>query len=382
LIALYVHWPFCASKCPYCDFNSHVPDGGLGAIDQRRWKEALLGAMARAAAAAPGRTLGSVFFGGGTPSSMDPGTVAALLEAAAGHWPFAADIEITLESNPGTSDAARLADFRGAGVNRLSLGVQALDDASLEALGRGHSAADARAAIAAAANAFDRFSFDLIYARPGQGPGDWRAELRHALTFRPTHLSCYQLSIEPGTAFFRDRVAAATEDLGADLYRLTQELLGGAGLPAYEVSNHAAPGAECRHNLHVWSGGDYIGVGPGAHGRMGVSSAHGRMDETDGGAVATYHVHDPGRWLAMIEAGGDGIGGTRILSAAERFEERVMTGLRLAGGIGAELHGGLAPAAVVSLLEEGFLAFDGGRLKTTPGGRLCLDAVLAHLLAA
>ena len=289
---VYVHWPFCASKCPYCDFNSHV----RAEIDEARWRAALVRELDHFAALAPGRTVTSIFFGGGTPSLMAPATVAAVIERTANHWRLAGDVEITLEANPTSVEAGRFAGYRDAGVNRVSLGVQSLDDRALGFLGRGHDAAEARAAVAVAHARFPRVSFDLIYARPGQSPAAWRRELAEALQIAGEHLSLYQLTLEPGTAFHaraaRGALALPGGDAAAALYDVTQEVLEGAGLPAYEISNHAVPGAESRHNLTYWRSGDYLGVGPGAHGRL-----------TGGGAVlAIAQTRSPERWLAAVEA--------------------------------------------------------------------------------
>ncbi|HJS32275.1 MAG TPA: radical SAM family heme chaperone HemW, partial [Alphaproteobacteria bacterium] len=275
-LAIYVHWPFCRSKCPYCDFNSHVRES----VDDTRWRGALLTELDHFAASTGGRTVRSVFFGGGTPSLMAPQIVAAVIDCVARKWRVADDVEITLEANPNSAEQSRFAAFRAAGVNRLSLGVQALDDADLGALGRGHSAAEAQAAIARAAAVFDRYSFDLIYARPRQSRAAWETELRRAVALAGDHMSVYQLTIEPGTAFAarhaRGELVVPDEDAAAALYEATQAILDDAGLAAYEVSNHARAGAECRHNLAYWRYEDYIGVGPGAHGRLklgGVKTA-------------------------------------------------------------------------------------------------------------
>lgn len=374
--ALYVHWPFCVKKCPYCDFNSHVADG---AVDDARWRRALLGELDHFAAETRGRRLTSIFFGGGTPSLMDPATVAAMIEAATQAWVPAGDLEVTLEANPSSSEAGRFRDYRAAGVNRLSLGVQAFDDTSLAGLGRVHGADEARAAIAAAAATFDRFSFDLIYARPGQDVAAWRAELSEALTRAGSHLSLYQLTIEPGTAFFREGRAAADEDLAADLYETTQEVLEAHGLPAYEVSNHARPGEQARHNLVYWRGGDYVGIGPGAHGRLTA----GR------GTAATHQIHGPAAWLAAVEKAGHGTAKRRPLGPWERAEEVLMTGLRLAEGIsrprfrratGLDLDDVIEPRMARALMHEGYLGDDGTTLATTPAGRMRLGALTAALL--
>ncbi|MDP8994940.1 MAG: radical SAM family heme chaperone HemW, partial [Pseudomonadota bacterium] len=273
MLALYVHWPFCVSKCPYCDFNSHV----RASVDQQHWRQALLGDLSHEARAAPGPRLSSIFFGGGTPSLMPPSTCAAVIERAAARLGLAPDAEITLEANPTSVEAGRLAEFRAAGVNRVSLGVQALDDAALRRLGREHGAAEALAAIDLAARLFPRFSFDLIYARPGQTAAAWRAELGRALAHADGHLSVYQLTVEPGTRFHalhaRGELRLPPDDVQGELYELTQERLAAAGLPAYEISNHARPGEESRHNLTYWRSGDWIGIGPGAHGRLSLGGA-------------------------------------------------------------------------------------------------------------
>ena len=287
-LALYVHWPFCLAKCPYCDFNSHV----RAEIDEARWRAALLREIDATAEETSGRVLTSVFFGGGTPSLMAPATVAAILERAGSHWPAADGLEVTIEANPGAAETGRLADFRAAGVNRVSIGVQSFDDDALRFLGRVHDADAARAAIERAAALFPRYSFDLIYARPGQSVAAWTAELAGALSLAGEHLSLYQLTIEPGTAFHararRGEALAAKEEPAAALFEATQEMLDAAGLPAYEISNHARPGGECRHNLTYWRYGDYAGVGPGAHGRLTV----------DGARIATQRIRAPEAWLA------------------------------------------------------------------------------------
>ncbi|MDD9876072.1 MAG: radical SAM family heme chaperone HemW [Magnetovibrio sp.] len=375
-LALYVHWPFCERKCPYCDFNSHE----TGAVDHRAWLDALLAEIDHYALETAGRRLTSIFFGGGTPSLMDPDTVGAVIARAAAHWPAAPDLEVTLEANPSSAERGRFRAYRDAGVNRLSVGVQSLDDAALRFLGRLHDAEAARAALAAAAAEFERFSFDLIYALPDQTPAAWRAELAEALTLAGEHLSVYQLTIEPGTAFFRDGVEAAPEDPAAEMYEVTQQVLGGAGLAAYEVSNHARPGAESRHNLTYWRGGDYVGVGPGAHGRLTLAGRH----------WATHQIHDPARWLETAAARGEATAKRRELTGLDRAEELVMTGLRLTNGLAAarlqrltgagllELADG---ARLAELVDGGFLDWDGVTLRATPAGRLRLNAVLARLLA-
>src|SRR5271163_306779 len=292
LLAIYIHWPFCRSKCPYCDFNSHVRDG----IDAARWTRALLADLDHQAALLPGRTIGSVFFGGGTPSLMPPETVASLLERVRRHWAVTADAEITLEANPNSAEAARFRAFAAAGVNRLSLGVQALDPAALRRLGRAHDRGEAIAAIEHARDSFARFSFDLIYARPGQSPAAWRHELDEALRLGGDHLSLYQLTIEPGTAFAtlqrRGAIVLPEEEITASLFEATQDRLAACGLPAYEISNHARPGAECRHNLAYWCYQDYVGIGPGAHGRLTIGDVK----------RATRQARLPEKWLATVES--------------------------------------------------------------------------------
>lgn len=367
--ALYIHWPFCLSKCPYCDFNSHA----AASVDQERWRRALLREMAHYAAATPGRQATSLFFGGGTPSLMDPATAAAVIEAAGVHWSLPADAEITLEANPGTVDAERFRGFRAAGINRLSLGVQALNDEDLRFLGRRHDAAEALAAVALAGRLFPRFSFDLIYARPGQTPDGWEAELRRALTLAGDHLSLYQLTIEPGTAFHpahqRGEFVLPDEDASAAMFEVTQAVTAAAGLPAYEVSNHAAPGMESRHNLTYWLGGDYVGVGPGAHGRIGLS--------------ATRQHRAPEIWLSRVEACGHATQVVEPLTPAERAAEQVMMGLRLTDGIrrAPAIDAVLDAQGLRKMVDGGFLEATPERLKATAKGRLMLNAMLAEVLA-
>lgn len=378
-LALYVHWPFCLSKCPYCDFNSHVREQ----IDQDRWRRALLRDLDATADETPGRTITSIFFGGGTPSLMDPATVTALIERAATRWILDPDVEITLEANPTSVEASRLADYRAAGVNRVSLGVQALDDDALRFLGREHSAADALAAVDLARRLFDRFSFDLIYGRPGQTADGWRDELAQALPRADDHLSLYQLTIEPGTAFYRraglGETLTSDDDGAAALYELTQDMLGRAGLPAYEISNHANPGSECRHNLTYWRYQDYAGVGPGAHGRLTL----------DGRKWTTQRLRSPETWLDGIESGG-GEEARTALEAEDRLAEMVMMGLRLAEGIPIHrleeetekpLDAWIDPARRQPLIEGGFLDPDPARLRVTAAGRQRLNAVVGRLLA-
>jgi oxygen-independent coproporphyrinogen-3 oxidase len=379
-LALYIHWPFCKSKCPYCDFNSHVRER----IDQARWQKTLLAELDHWAPSLKGRELVSIFFGGGTPSLMAPATAAALIERSVQHWSPARDLEITLEANPTSVEAARFAELRAAGVNRVSLGVQALDDASLKFLGRGHNAGEARGAVKLASRLFDRFSFDLIYARPGQTLEAWREELRAALTMAGDHLSLYQLTIEPGTAFAtafaRGDFRLPDDETQGALYEATQETLAAAGLPAYEISNHARPGQECRHNLVYWRHQDYLGIGPGAHGRLT------RGDEKR----ALKNFRAPETWLNAVERDGHGVEETLLLSAEERRDEMLMMGLRLGEGVtrdafraetGLDFDQALDTARLARLRDAGFLAIDDAGLRATAAGRQRLNAVLGALLA-
>jgi oxygen-independent coproporphyrinogen-3 oxidase len=366
---LYVHWPYCQSKCPYCDFNSHVASG----IDHAAFTRAYEGEIARISALTGPRRLDSIFFGGGTPSLMRPETVGAVIAAAQRAWSFANSVEITLEANPTSVEAAAFDGFRAAGVNRVSLGLQALVDDDLRALGRLHTVDEALRALDTAMTRFDRVSFDLIYARQGQSLAAWQAELSRALALGTSHLSLYQLTIEDGTAF-GDRARRGLlrglpdEDLAADLYALTQEMTEAAGLPAYEVSNHARPGEECRHNLIYWRAGDWAGVGPGAHGRLTLP----------GGRIATEAARAPLIWLA---APGDT---ETPLTATEAAEEYLMMALRL--GEGADLArfralGGPALAGLADLRSDGLVTLDGNRLTATPAGRLVLNSLIRALLA-
>jgi putative oxygen-independent coproporphyrinogen III oxidase len=375
-LAIYIHWPFCRSKCPYCDFNSHLRES----IEEDRWRDAYLRELDRFAEETAGRPVTSIFFGGGTPSLMDPRTTAAILDRIAARWPLDARVEITLEANPSTAEAARFRAFREAGVDRISIGVQALDDQALRFLGRGHSAVEARAAVALAAKIIPRFSFDLIWGWPGHGVAAWRGQLRSALTMAGEHVSAYQLTVEPGTAFWRDGVPPLDEDTSVELFEITQEVLSTAGLPAYEVSNHARPGAECRHNLAVWRGADYLGIGPGAHGRL---SRAGRTE-------ATRAMKSPEKWLSRVEAGSGGLAERVPLTAHERCEELLLLGLRLTEGVrrhgfkavaGVELEHAVKGQALARLVEMGFLKLDDAGMRTTPAGRLCLNTVVSQLLA-
>lgn len=378
-LALYVHWPFCLSKCPYCDFNSHVREQ----VDQARWRSALLAELDAYAERVPGRRLTSIFFGGGTPSLMDPATAAAVIERATAHWTAAPDLEITLEANPSSVEAARFADLALAGVNRVSLGIQALDDPALRFLGRRHDVAEALAALDVAQERFSRVSFDLIYARPGQNLDDWTGELRRAIGFGTEHLSVYQLTIEEGTKFAtlaaRGELDLPDEDTQATLYEATQEILGAAGLPAYEISNHARPGAESRHNLTYWRYGDYAGIGPGAHGRLTIG----------GRKLGTRAHRAPEAWLERVEAQGHGAHPDIEITPAEQRDELLMMGLRLTEGVsrdrlrarlGADIDGLIAPARLARLLDAGYLTLDSESLRATAAGLQRLNAVLAQLL--
>ncbi len=378
-LAVYVHWPFCRSKCPYCDFNSHVRER----IDEARWRRALLAELDHFAALVPERSVGSIFFGGGTPSLMAPATAAALIDRVATHWSVACNIEVTLEANPGTAEVARFQDFRAAGINRLSLGVQALDNESLRFLGRIHDGDEAIAAVELAARIFPRFSFDLIYARPGQTEAAWRQELRRALSLAGEHLSAYQLTIEAGTQFHtlaqRGEIALPDDDLAATLFDVTQEMMEAAGLPAYEISNHARPGAECRHNLIYWRSGEYVGVGPGAHGRL----------DPPEGRVATRSERAPETWLAAVEAKGHGSAEHTALTVAERIDECLIMGLRLVEGVerrrfqavtGQALDEVVDRNRLRGLVEGGLLIDDADGLRTTAAGRKVLNALLGQLL--
>jgi oxygen-independent coproporphyrinogen-3 oxidase len=380
-LALYVHWPFCKSKCPYCDFNSHVRAG----VDDARWRQALLAELDHYAAATRGRRLATVFFGGGTPSLMAPATVAAVLERAQRHWPANHDLEVTLEANPTSVEAARLVEFRAAGINRVSLGVQALDDRALKFLGRGHDAAEARAAVATTARLFARYSFDLIYARPGQTVAEWERELEAALAMAGDHLSVYQLTIESGTGFAtayrRGDFTVPDDEAAGALYEATAARMSAAGLPAYEISNHARPGGECRHNLVYWRYQDYVGIGPGAHGRLTLG----------GTKIATRQRRLPEAWLAAVEAKGHASEEQTAITAAERREEMLMMGLRLTEGVsrerfsretGDDIEAALDAGALDDLIGGGFVALDAAGLRATPAGRQRLNAVLERLLVA
>lgn len=372
---LYVHWPFCAAKCPYCDFNSHV----VARVDQRRWAAALSAEIARLAAETPGRHLGSIFFGGGTPSLMEPETVDAVITAARAGWGFRNDIEISLEANPTSVEKGRFRGFADAGVNRLSMGIQALNDADLRRLGRMHSVAEARAAFDVAREAFGRISFDLIYARQGQTRAAWRSELREALDMAADHLSLYQLTIEPGTAFGA-RADVGTlrdlpdEDLSADMYADTQEICEAAGLGCYEISNHARSGAESRHNLVYWRQGDWAAVGPGAHGRLILPQ----------GRTATEAHRAPGAWLEAVEAHGTGELPRAFIPRHEQATEYLLMAMRLTEGLDMARYAMMAgmpldAGAIESLIGLGMVARRGNRLCATQAGRPVLNAILREL---
>lgn len=377
--AVYVHWPFCLAKCPYCDFNSHVR---LQPPDQARYIAAFRREIAHRATLAPGRTVSSIFFGGGTPSLMEGRTVGAILDAIGEHWAVDPNCEVSLEANPTSVEAGRFADFRAAGVNRVSLGVQALNDADLKALGRTHSAEEALAAVAIARRYFERYSFDLIYARsPNQTPALWRAELELAISHAAEHLSLYQLTIEPGTAFERlfraGKLAIPDHEAGAALYEITQEITARHGLPVYEISNHARPGAECRHNLVYWHYGEYAGIGPGAHGRL--VTAQGRMAQST--------EKRPEVWLDRVEAEGHALIEDERLDAEAQGDEYLLMGLRLVEGIDPAVFEALAGRTlngtrIANLIEEKLLRrLADGRLAATPDGALLLDALVADLAA-
>ncbi len=375
--ALYLHWPFCAAKCPYCDFNSHVATR----VDVGRWRRAMLAEIDRVAALTPGRRLGSVFFGGGTPSLMPPALAGDLLERIAARWVLEDDAEITLEANPTSAEAARFRAFRAAGVNRISVGIQSLEDAALRRLGRQHSAREALEAFSMARAIFPRASLDLIYARQDQRPEDWARELAASLALGSDHLSLYQLTIEEGTVFGRRAAAGALpglpdEDRAAELWSLTQEMTRAAGLPGYEISNHALPGDESRHNLVYWRYGDYAGVGPGAHGRLSLG----------GQRVACLALADPSAWLRAVEEQGSGEVPREPLPREEQGLECLMMGLRLAEGVDTARITALGgPSLDIARVEEmigaGFVWRDpAGRVGLTDAGRPLLDSILRWLI--
>ena len=375
---VYVHWPFCLSKCPYCDFNSHVRHA---AIDQERYARAFAREIATTAARTGAREVTSIFLGGGTPSLMQPATVGAILDAIGKYWHVADDVEVTLEANPTSVEATRFAGYRAAGVNRVSLGVQALDDGSLKMLGRLHTAQEAMDAVKIARSAFERYSFDLIYARPDQTPAMWTEELMRAISEAAEHLSLYQLTIEEGTPFFglhaAGKLKTPDEGLARALYDVTQDVCGKHGLAAYEISNHARPGAECRHNLVYWRGQEYAGIGPGAHGRLDIA----------GRRHATATDKRPETWLMRVEANGHGVMTDDELNSEERADEFLLMGLRLAEGIDPRRYAAISgrtldPSRIALLREEGAIIVDeDGRLRVTQDGFPVLDAVVADLAA-
>lgn len=375
---VYIHWPFCLSKCPYCDFNSHVRHAR---IDEPRYVRAFAAEIAATAARVPRRTVSTIFFGGGTPSLMQPATVGAILDAIGKHWPIARNAEVTLEANPTSVEATRFKGYRAAGVNRVSLGVQALDDEALKSLGRTHTAAEALAAVAIARGAFERTSFDLIYARPGQTPQAWAVELKRAIAEAGEHLSLYQLTVEPDTPFHTlqssGKLTVPDEDSARALYDTTQEVCAAAGLPAYEISNHSRPGAECRHNLVYWRGHEYVGIGPGAHGRLDI----------DGERHATVTERRPEAWLMRVESLGHGVVGDDTLLRSQMADEFLLMGLRLAEGIDPARYERLAgrkldPRRIRILQQEGAIELTpAGKLRVTQSGFPVLDAVVADLAA-
>ena len=375
---LYIHWPFCLSKCPYCDFNSHVRHAG---VDETRFARAFAAEIAATAARLPGRTVSTIFFGGGTPSLMQPATVGAVIDAVARHWPIAGDVEVSLEANPTSVEATRFRGFRAAGINRVSLGLQALDDAALKSLGRLHSAQEALEAVAIARSTFERYSFDLIYARPGQTPQAWAAELKRAIDEAGEHLSLYQLTIERETPFAALHAAGKLlipgDDTARALYDATQDVCTSAGLPAYEISNHARPGGECRHNLVYWRAQEYAGIGPGAHGRLDIAAER----------RATATEKRPQDWLSRVESLGHGIVSDEALTQEQIADEFLLMGLRLAEGIDPARYARLAgrpldPRRVTLLREQGALErTPDGRLRLTLAGFPLLDTVIADLAA-
>jgi oxygen-independent coproporphyrinogen-3 oxidase len=387
---IYIHWPYCASKCPYCDFNSY---GGHRTISEDRYLAAALAELAYYAQMTPGRTVSSVFFGGGTPSLMSPATVGRLLDAIGSHWSVARDAEITIEANPSSVEVARFTGYRAAGVNRVSLGVQSLRDDQLRALGRIHTADEARAALEVAKRHFERVTFDMIYGRgdftgkasPGQTLADWRTELSEALALAAGHISLYQLTIEPGTPFYAQasagKLSVPAGEEAATFFTVTQELCEAAGVPAYEISNHAAPGEESRHNLLYWRYGEYIGVGPGAHGRI----------VADGARLALEGARDPAEWAALVKTAGHGGTSHEALTPLEEAQEMLLMGLRLHEGLSldalsARTRQGIKEETLQLLAAEGLITrlegTNGNRIAATPNGRLLLNAIIEALARA
>lgn len=380
-LSIYIHWPFCKAKCPYCDFNSHVREG----VDHARWRAAFLRELEYYAKKLPDRKIVSIFFGGGTPSLMQAQTVDALIAAVGKHWHMSDDIEITLEANPTSIEAEHFKEFRAAGINRVSVGIQALNAEDLTFLGRQHTVKEALAALDVARDTFPRYTFDLIYARPGQSPVAWEAELKEALSYANGHLSLYQLTIEENTAFYTAHRKGAfvmpEEGLAADMYLLTQQMMEAHNMPAYEISNHAQVGQESRHNLTYWRGDDYIGIGPGAHGRYSLNKKR----------FATETIKSPERWLEKVEQSSTGLITEIALSPRESLEELVMMGLRLREGIdytdwqkrtGISLQDALAPAAITKMLTQGMVVADDAHIEVTSKGRLLLNRITSELLAA
>jgi len=372
---VYVHWPFCEAICPYCDFNVHSNT----TIDEAAWRDALINEIAHYAAETRGRTVTSLYFGGGTPSLMEPTTIGAIVETVQKQWSVAANIEITLEVNPTSGEQNKLKDFQLAGINRVSIGIQSFDDHALKFLGRTHTGADARLVLETATNIFPRSTFDLIYALPEQTVDAWGATLSDALAIAQGHLSLYQLTIESGTPFSKQGQKTADHDIAADMFEVTQTILADAGMPAYEISNHAVPGDESRHNLTCWRGGDYLGVGPGAHGRLTL----------DGEAFGTHQIHNPGRWFEITQNQGHGTAKRRPISAEDRAKELVMMGLRLKEGIDQDRFQRVAGVALDTVLDDeglnhlvdgGLVQFSDRRIFATASGQQRLNAVLAKLL--
>lgn len=380
-LSIYIHWPFCKSKCPYCDFNSHVRTG----IESQRWQKALLNELAYYAGKLPDRQVVSIFFGGGTPSLMAPETVAALIDAICAHWKVTDSVEITLEANPTSIEAEKFEAFQAAGVNRVSIGIQSLSTAALKFLGREHSVDEALAALDIANDIFPRVSFDLIYARPNQTLSAWEEELKKALEYAKDHISLYQLTIEENTAFYsmyhQGAFSLPQDNIAADLYMLTQDVTEAHGLPAYEISNHAKPGSESRHNLAYWRSGDYIGIGPGAHGRYML----------DGIRHASENIKSPERWLERIEQSVNGVAVEIEIAKKEAVEETVMMGLRLSAGIiyneweehtGIDVRSALDAGAIDKLCGLSLITSDNSHIKATREGRLLLNTVTKELLVA
>ena len=375
-LALYVHWPWCKAKCPYCDFNSKVP---TQTPDHAQWTNAYVSEMKYFYELVGKRPISSIFFGGGTPSTMAAETVGRIIETASDLWGLQDNVEITIEANPTSVEVAALKDFAKAGVNRVSIGVQSLNDENLKFLGREHSGRDAVHALETAASIFPRFNFDLIYALPGQSVGEWQNELLKAITLGADHMSLYQLSIEPGTAFFKQNVSPADEDSAATMFEITQEIMGANKMPAYEISNHARPGFESRHNMVYWQGGEYVGIGPGAHGRIGLRAAR----------TALHQIADPARWLARVATDGHGTAKTKAIETRQSIEERIMTGLRITNGIGRKgfetdfkqtLESALNPEQLAHLTQLNLIEIDEAGIRATDDGRIKLNAIIERLL--